>query len=59
MTVAKLSVHLFGQLLFVYILLEDCSSSHCVALEGSHGQNRKGFKKKTTQILAFRVLVSA
>lgn len=45
MTVAKLSVHLFEQLLFVYILLEDGSSSHCVALEGSQGQNtERGLK---------------
>lgn len=42
MTVAELSVHLFGQLLFVYVLLQDCSSSHCVALEGSQEQNREG-----------------
>lgn len=46
MTVAELSVHLFGQLLFVYVLLQDCSSSHCVALEGSQGQNREGGSSK-------------
>lgn len=40
MTVAELSVHLSGQLLFVYVLLQDCSSSHCVALEGSQEQSR-------------------
>lgn len=42
MAVAELSVHLSGQLLLVYVLLKDCSSSHCVALEGRQEQSREG-----------------
>lgn len=54
---AEVSVHLFGELLFVYVLLKDACSSHCVDLQrsGFFKLKKKNLKKNDRKITRFVV----